>query len=575
LRGFAPLVPWGNGVTLAADIRLSPTSAPVSTEDGSPSFRPCPFSRNYRISARLAWQSLLVFLIYRLGLAGALLFAFSTRTASSFLGKQAPGFFGQVSLGYFVLVLIGFLLWIVRRPAYPFQAQLHVFIDILALTLLAHASGGVESGLGILLTVTVAAGGILVGGRCALVFAALASIGFLGEQIYTDLAGGALPAANYPYAGALGAAFFAVALLAHTAAKRAELTEELAHRRGVELNRLQQLSTHILQHLPSGLVVLDESGQVLMLNQSAARLLSLDPAGHEPLALRPDLEQGYRAWRERAAHDHLSLNRVGGSSMLARFARFDGAEVSFDLIFLEDSALLNQRVQQGKLASLGQLTASIAHEICNPLSAIQHASQLLAEAPGLSEGDARLTGIIVANAGRVNATIENVLSISRRAPSRRQSVDLAAWLERFVAEFRELHHVPDAHLLFQPAMEAITCAVDPSQLKQILENLCGNALKYGCPERQPVVARVGRAGPTLAPCVEIVDRGPGIATGNVERLFEPFFSTSASGAGLGLYIARELAELNQATLIYEPAPGGGSCFRFCLQDAATDGAPEA
>ncbi|HLF96114.1 MAG TPA: ATP-binding protein [Methylococcaceae bacterium] len=547
---------------------LSSLSAPLFSEDGSPAFRPCPFSRNYRISARLAWQSLLVFLIFRLGLAGALLFAFSTRTANSFLGKLAPGLFGRASLVYFALVLIGFLLWILRRPAYPFQAQLHIFTDIVALTLLAHLSGGVQSGLGILLTVTVAAGGILVGGRCALVFAALASIGFLGEQFYSDLTD-AFPPANYTYAGALGAAFFAVALLAHTAAKRAELTEELARRRGVELNRLQQLSMHILQHLPSGVVVLDEAGRPLMLNPSASRLLSLDDAGDEPPELRSDLTEGYQAWRDQAGRSQLSLNRAGGSSVLARFARFDGAEASFDLIFLEDSALLNQRVQQGKLASLGRLTASIAHEIRNPLSAIQHASQLLAEAPGLSAEDARLTGIIVANAGRVNATIENVLSISRRAPSRRQSVELSGWLERFVAEFRELHHVPHGHLRVQPAAEKLACAVDPSQLKQILENLCGNALKYGHPERQAVSARLRRCGASFAPCVEVVDRGPGIPLGDVERLFEPFFTTSASGAGLGLYIARELAELNQATLTYEAAPQGGSCFRLCLQEAET------
>lgn len=552
----------------SAEPRPSAASVPLFSEDGLPVFRPCPFSRNYRISARLAWQSLLIFLIYRLGLAGALLFAFSTRTANSFLGKAAPGLFGEVSLGYFALVLIGFLLWIVRRPAYPFQAQLHVFTDIVALTLLAHLSGGVQSGLGTLLTVTVAASGILVGGRCALVFAALASIGFLSEQIYVDLSG-AVPPANYTYAGALGAAFFAVALLAHTAASRAELTEELARRRGIELNRLQQLSMHILQHLPSGVVVLDESGRPLMLNPSASRLLYLIETGEEPPVLPSDLREGYRRWRDHAGRDQLSLSRSGESSVLVRFARFDSAEAPFDLIFLEDSALLNQRVQQGKLASLGRLTASIAHEIRNPLSAIQHASQLLAEAPGLSPADARLTWIIVANAGRVNATIENVLSISRRAPSRRQTVELSGWLKRFSAEFRELHNIPDNHLLFQPAAEALACAVDPSQLKQILENLCGNALKYGRPERHAVITRLSRFGASLAPCVEVVDRGPGIPPGDVERLFEPFFTTSASGAGLGLYIARELAELNQATLTYEAAPGGGSCFRLCLQEAET------
>jgi two-component system sensor histidine kinase PilS (NtrC family) len=550
---------------VTAPAPTTPTAA-LFSEEGLPAFRPCPFSPNYRVSARLAWQSLFVFLIYRLGLAGALLFAFSTRTANSLLGHQAPGLFGRTSLGYFALVLIGFLLWIVRRPGYSFQAQLHIFTDIIALTGLAHLSGGVQSGLGTLLIVTIAAGGVLIGGRCALVFAALASIGFLGEQFYTDLTGPA-PAANYTYAGALGAAFFAVALLAHTAAKRAELTEELARRRGVELHRLQQLSMHILQHLPSGVVVLDEGGYPLMLNPSASRLLDLEEGDEETGPLRPDLMESYRSWRDHGGRDQVSLNRAGGRSILVRFARFSGTESPFDLIFLEDSALLNQRVQQGKLASLGQLTASIAHEIRNPLSAIQHASQLLAETPGLSPADARLTGIIVANAGRVNATIENVLSISRRAPSRRQTVELAGWLERFVAEYRELRHVPDGHLVFRSAAEPLAGAVDPSQLKQILENLCGNALKYGQPERHGVTVRLRRFGAWLAPCVEVLDHGPGIPPGDAERLFEPFFTTSASGAGLGLYIARELAELNQATLTYEAVPEGGSCFRLRLQAA--------
>ena len=149
------------------------------------------------------------------------------------------------------------------------------------------------------------------------------------------------------------------------------------------------------------------------------------------------------------------------------------------LIFLEDTTLIAERVQQSKLAALGRLSASIAHEIRNPVGAMSHAAQLLAEDPSLTPQEKRLTDIITKNGERVSTIIDNVLQLSRRDSTRQERIELNAWMQEFLAEFRQTAQIGERILRFDPLLTDLEVRVDPTHLHQLLWNLCENALKYG------------------------------------------------------------------------------------------------
>jgi two-component system sensor histidine kinase PilS (NtrC family) len=523
---------------------------------------PCPFSKHYRIPENQAWQSLTVYLLYRLTLGSVLVFLFFLGALPSSLGKHDPVLYAAASSIYLGSIFFSAIPLLLRRPAFPLQAQLHVLADLVLIPSIMHASGGVETGVGVLLALSVAAGGILTGGRCALLLAALASVAVLGEEVYADLSG-AFEAA-YTYAGMLGASVFGIAILALVLARRAEQSEAIAAQRGVDLANLQQLNEFIIRHLQSGILVIDEQHRIWMMNDSAARLLGISATARSLETACPELAELFWDWLDDPIPGTVGLGSRAGQPLQVRFTRLGPTWPPIYMAFLEDNALYNQRVQQSKLASLGRLTASIAHEIRNPLTAISHAAQLLAECSSLQSQDRRLIQIVLDHTARVNIVIENVLQISRRGQSKREILPLASSLKKFLRDYRMAQGIHEKAFQLDIKIDDALVTVDPSHLKQILENLFSNALKYGEPQRGAIRVRVRRQ--RGEPCVEIIDHAAPIDSQTVQQMFEPFFTTSASGTGLGLYIARELAELNQAKLEYEPVAGGG-CFRLRLADA--------
>jgi two-component system sensor histidine kinase PilS (NtrC family) len=238
------------------------------------------------------------------------------------------------------------------------------------------------------------------------------------------------------------------------------------------------------------------------------------------------------------------------------------------IAFLEDTELLAAKIQQSKLAGLGRLSASIAHEIRNPVGAMSHAAQLLGESPSLSAEDKRLTEIVRQNGDRVRQIIENVMSMSRRESSHPERVVLAAWLGGFREEFCATMQINPERLSVAALLGDVEVQVDPSQLRQIVWNLCENAVKYGVGTdgNETIELRIGRLASTARPFLEVADRGPGIPAQHRERIFEPFFTGNERGTGLGLFLSRELAQTNGATLLYEPRTSGGSLFRIVFRD---------
>ncbi len=512
------------------------------------------------------WIALRFFNLYRLVIAG--LFALLGA-----LGKLPPTF-TQVDLrlltwsaSVYLVGAIGLQTFIERRqlPFYVLRNAL-VLLDIAALTLFMHASGGAAGGFGILLVVAIAGACLVAAWRAAVAFAALASLAVLAETIFGSLYAD-YSTVSYTQAGLLGAALFATAILASTLAEQARRSEALAAERAIALEQLSRLNDHIVQRMRSGIVVLRTDLSIVLINESARLLLARAStrvsAGLETAEVPLDdaLQQAYQEWGARGENRKTPLKLANGTEVIVSFTQLGEAAAGDTLVFIEDAAETQQRAQQIKLASLGRLTASIAHEIRNPLSAMSHAGQLLSESPELNQGDLRLAQIVVEHAGRMNEIIKNVMMIGRRDVALSESFALGAWLEDFIAELSERLALEPEAMVVEAFDPKLTVRMDRSQLHQVLWNLCENALRYST--RAPQLRFVcdtqrdnGR------PFIDVIDTGPGMTNEVAEQIFEPFFTGEPTGTGLGLYIARELCEANQAALSLQAHGPLGCCFRI-------------
>jgi two-component system sensor histidine kinase PilS (NtrC family) len=521
----------------------------------------------------LAWRVIGLVNLYRLLLPPVLLTMqwlggqdpFSAGRAGAF-----PSTFLSACIAYFSA---GVLLVVVRRMAGPTLRSvvlLDAGVDAAGISLILYASGGVASGLGILLVLPVGAMAVLAEHRDAFLIAALGAMGILLQQLFVYVAGVA-PAADFTTGGLIGVMLFAIALSAWPIANRLRESEALVRRQEIDLANLAQLSQYIVQHLRESILVVDTQDRVRLINESAAQMLG-DRTAYPGALLgeaSPRLLYLLETWRQASA---------GGAEPPMTFAAADGARVIRPhfaplgdsdpapiLVFLEDTSLIEEKVQQSKLAALGRLSASIAHEIRNPVGAMSHAGQLLAESAHLSGEDKRLTEIICANSARVSDIINNVLRLSRREATHPERLSLAAWIEDFRDEFCATMQCPPERLRISGSQAEIEVRVDSSQLHQVVWNLCDNVLRHVSAD-VPVEIRYGRMSAGLRPYLEVADRGPGVAPELIERIFEPFFSSGHGGSGLGLFLARELAQTNGATLLYEPRVGGGSVFRVVFAD---------
>ena len=507
------------------------------------------------------WRALRLFNIYRLVLAGLFTVLVLTNTLPPPLGQLNRSLFSITVLAYACAAVIMQVFIEQRYLGRLALTYAQVMLDICAFTVMLFSSGGVTSGLGMLLVMTVVGGSILTAGRHALAFAALSSIAVIMEETYNSVANRELQT-SYTQAGLLGVTFFAAALLAYFSARRLRESEALARQRAAAIRSLERLNVNVVQRMRSGIVALDAKQRIRLMNASAARMLGVERSA-EGLTLRdllPELANRFQIWRGDGRNIALPI-RGRGVDLTVAFSGLGALDHEGTLIFLEDDAMLRQRAQQLKLASLGKLVASIAHEVRNPLGAISHAAELLSESEKVPSEDRRLTEIIRNHSLRVNAIIENVMNLARRESAMPESFELHPWLSEFVSEFRIRNDLPDNAVHLSVSPPDLTVRMDRSQLQQVLWNLCENALRYS--RGFPVIELDARidAG-SGRPYLDVIDHGPGIEPGLVERLFEPFATTEATGTGLGLYIANELCEANQAALRLESNTDEGCRFRI-------------
>ncbi len=510
---------------------------------------------------------------FRLLLAAGLLIIALLPVDVGMIGMRFPLLFKIVVAVYSAgAVMMGFLL---RGNSWDTQgiAWLQLMLDISCITLIAHASGGVGSGLEGLLVIFVASCGITLPAERAYFAAAIASILVLIEQLFSYLAGFS-PAGSFLQAGMTGAIMMAILVAVQPLLRRVSETESLARQRGIDLKNLAELNDYIIQTLREAIIVIDEHNQIRLINQAAIEMLATPnlKSGSNLQTVSAEVSALLKKWRAGKidlARETPQFETEDGSAVInAYFAPLgDTGNQGPVLVFLEDASLLAEKVQQSKLAALGRLSASIAHEIRNPVGALSHAAQLLSESPGIGDQDKRFIEIIQTNSKRVNGIIENILQLSRKDVVRPEIMQLDPWLRDFVREFETTLELFEGQLSIV-ASAAVEVRMDPSHLHQVVWNLCENAMKYASEAAGGIAVEIscGRLANSGRPYLEIADHGDGIPDDMQDSVFEPFATGRRGGAGLGLYVCRELCERNGASLRYRPRESGGSIFQIVFAD---------
>jgi two-component system, NtrC family, sensor histidine kinase PilS len=447
-------------------------------------------------------------------------------------------------------------------------------LDLLAAMTALTRVQGLANGVATLLLVNVSSGALLLPPRLAWLFAGISAVAVLAAFGFTSTAA---TAGRFWTEGAMFAVtYIGATVLCQMLRREVSASQERVERQEVDLANLTQINDLIIRRMRTGVLVVDADNHVHQVNESAWHLLgNPSPSRRELGDVAPEIARRLFHWRAGGKLDTTPVALSEGlPEVIPRFVRLGSTGEGNVLVFLDDISLMTRQAEQLTLSSLGRLSASVAHEVRNPLAAISYSAQLLAESEDLAEADQRLVDIIRAQCTRVNAIVENILQLSRRERSRPEQLELSAWVNGFVDEYRTTNPL-DRDEVKAVATARVHAVVDPGQLHQVVWNLVQNARRYGRlpdePARVTVVARrLGDPGP---PVVEIVDRGPGIPKRVAEQIFDPFFTTHEHGTGLGLYIARQLCEANQATLEYVPVAGGGSCFRVVLSPPPSAGAP--
>ncbi len=443
-----------------------------------------------------------------------------------------------------------------------------MLFDLVMIAFLVRWGQALGPGLPLLYLLTVSAGAVLISNRItATAVAALATLAVLSDRAY-QLQQGVIDANDMLSAGLLGSLLFLISLLLQRIVGRMAKIEALADAAATQVATLEELNQQVIAHMATGVCRISEDNQLSAVNQAAAQLLNL-PGTDTPVpieALNTALAEHLRRWRA-GEHTTATPFRVHpeGKPLLPELVRIGHDFEPEILLFVEDFTPVTEAAQSLKLSSLGKLTASIAHEIRNPLTAISHASQLLEESQEDPAEHKALRDIIFTNTQRVNEIIENILQLSRRERPKLEPLDLLVWLRMFVPEYEQgQDHGDCVELLATEPVGSIE--FDPSNLRRVLTNLLDNGVRHAAEQTQQyaVTLVLTKDAQAKRAHMDVIDTGAGVPDAMLGRLFEPFFTTSSQGSGLGLYLCRELCESNGAILTYDRTPDEKTRFRVSV-----------
>lgn len=505
-----------------------------------------------------------IYFYFRAVLAFLLMGTFFIAAPNRVIGALYPELFLWTVMSYLGLCLFTLVFAQPSKLLHSFnRLAASLIVDVLALVCMIHASGGIESGLGYLLLVIVAMAGIFIRGQLGIAFAAMTSLLVIAETLYLFQLG-QINSKSLFSAGFLGVLLFCTAYAFQVLTEKLRTSNQEAAAQAAFAAHLQRLAQAIVARMRTGIVVVDDS-RIELINDSALRFLDLLPeSDYRDLGLDtiPPLAKLVGNWRKNPAGGPPQVLELrAGQQARVSLSTLDLGASSRTVIYIEDHRAMTQQAQQLKLASLGRLTASIAHEIRNPLGAISHAAQLLAESPAIKSGDKRLTEIIHQHSQRVNQIVESTLALSRRKEPQPETFDLAQWLPRFVNQYSTGQQVV-IDIETEPGAHPVK--MDQTHLSQVLTNLLDNGLRYSRQETGTarVLLKIRKSHNDDISHLEIIDFGPGIDQEQLPHVFDPFYTTEERGSGLGLYISKELCEINQASLHYLRTEEGLSCFRI-------------
>lgn len=516
------------------------------------------------------WRTLQTFCVTRILIAMVLLAYVGFHSVKTGGPVAAPSMDWQAPLAY-VLAAIGFALCsLYLQRQFMLQLLAQLAIDIGAISVLYVAAGGAKSGLAILYLFPLAGVAILAPLVLALFCVSIVTLILLADSGYQFLR--ATPDAPLSQAGLYGAAFFAAIYLLNRLAAKLIRQEDLTakHERGLQLQ--EAINRMVIADMEDGILVVGRDSEVFAGNPAAERMLGLSFVPGQQrcklsdMPLLVPIADAFSAWHRRfddgstldpGAASFVMVKRGEGAGrrelvahLKLRFAtvKTDGLGEDRTIIFMQDVTEIENQAQQLKLASMGRLTASIAHEVRNPLSAISHAASLLRE--DVSEPtQLRLLNIVNDNVLRLNRMIEDILKLSRKAHTHNEPLKLAPFLAEFIAEFEETHTLAPG-MIEVGDMRQYQIRFDPLHLREVLVNLLTNALRYASSGEGSI--RIRALSPKSGRLeLHIQDDGPAITPEVRSHLFEPFYTTSNKGTGLGLYVARELCLNNGAMLDYE------------------------
>lgn len=493
-----------------------------------------------------------VFRIYRLSLSGLLTLSAVLASGSAFFTDATQQqLFLTGSLIWFTLALTG-TIFSLRFGHSAGSNTIHLIVDITALAFLSWGSGGLESGISYLMLPTAAIAGVLLTAKLALFIAAYASLSIIVGQYALFLYGPAIPDSVYS-AGILGIMLFAFTVSFKTLERRLSASETRAKESDARALEYRQISEAVITQMLSGVLVVDEKKSITLINPSAERLLTAKSQLGQRLLDRsleefPNLNKSYDQWQNEE-HPGNFVQPLSGIEIQPYFRDISLGENIRTLITLENTYQIKQKAQQAKVFGLGKLSASIAHEVRNPLSAINQANDLLNESDHLSDEDKKLVNIISRHCDRMDKTIDVANQLSKQLEPKFAAIDLEEYLLSFVSEYQEARG--EDYIIHTTVSPSAIVVFDTQHLTQVIRNLVDNGVRYSeesCGKKDVAILATSDESRRIV-YIDIHDRGLGMAEDEVEEAFSPFHSKSG-GAGIGLYLCRELCEANFASLNY-------------------------
>lgn len=453
---------------------------------------------------------------------------------------------------YAFVALFSFIYPDWQRPNQGHLPSVNTALDISMITWLVYLMGGSGTGLGIVVLPFLAITCLLGYGQYSLLYAAYAAL-LVGFEIFLKyvwqgdsfLAEDTLLLFNQMV---LIASFFVVSLLTSFSAQYVGQASISMHESQKAYDHIANLNKIVMNRMQEAAVVVDKTRHIWLFNRKALQYFPFLRVGANAGFLHPLLVR----WQSNVRHSFEITCDINGKAMYIRAIPLVQEQAQFLTLFFRLESERVSEAQTVKLTSLGQLTANLAHEIRNPLSAMRQASGLLLEA---EEGNAmaeKLCRIIENNIIRIDKMIEDVSVLNKQDRIQEELIDLAKFLDNFSQEF--LLATPDSSgclKILLPISFHPMVFFDAFHLSQIMWNLCNNGWRYCSKSRGSLVINVSKMGDRNI-SLRVWDDGAGVPAEHLSKLFDPFFTTQkqSDGTGLGLYVARELAHANKGDLRY-------------------------